>query len=82
MHTATVSTKGWVVIPKELRKKYKLTQGTRVQVVEYGNVLVLVPLSADPITALHGMLADGPSLTNALLMQRKQDYLHEENKGE
>lgn len=81
MHTATVSTKGCVVIPKELHKKYELTKGSLVQIVEYGNVLALVPLSDDPITTLHGMLAGGASLTNELLTQRKQDQIRAANKA-
>ena len=60
MHTAKVSSKGWAVIPKGLREKHGLAQGTRVQVVEYGEVLVLVPLPDDPADALHGTLEDGP----------------------
>ena len=32
----TVSEKGWVVIPAELRRKYNLQPGTEVSVVDYG----------------------------------------------
>jgi AbrB family looped-hinge helix DNA binding protein len=41
--TVTVSERGWVVIPAELRKKHHLHPGTEVQVVDYGGVLALVP---------------------------------------
>ena len=37
----------------------KLKKGNRVQVVDDGNVLALVPLADDPVHALHGMLEDG-----------------------
>ena len=30
MYTLTVSAKGWVVIPKDLREKYGLEKGTQV----------------------------------------------------
>ena len=82
MYTATVSTKGWVVIPKDLRDKYRLKKGTRIQVVDYGNVLALVPLPDDPIDALHGMLAGGPSLTADLLAERARERVREEAHGE
>lgn len=82
MYTAKVSTKGWVVIPKELREKYGLKEGARVQVVDYGNVLVLVPLPEDPIGALYGMLAGGPSLTEELLAEREREREQEEGGGE
>ncbi len=45
----TVSEKGWVVIPADLRKKYKLHPGAQVSVVDYGGVLALVPAMAKPI---------------------------------
>ena len=35
----TVSEKGWVVIPADLRKKYNLHPGAEVAVVDYGGVL-------------------------------------------
>lgn len=82
MYTATVSTKGWVVIPKDLREKYNLRKGTRVQVVDYGNMLVLVPLPDDPVDALHGMLEGGPSLTADLLAERARERAREEGRGE
>ena len=80
MHTATVSTKGWVVIPKDLREKHSLKGGTRVQVVDYGDVLALIPLIDDPIEALHGMLAGGPSLTGELLAERDREREREETR--
>jgi len=82
MYTAKVSTKGWVVIPKDLREKYGLKKGTLVQVVDYGKVLALVPLPDDPVEALHGMLEGGPSLTADLLSERAQERAREEGRGE
>lgn len=78
MNTVKVSTKGWVVIPKPLREKYELEKGTQVQVVDYGQVLALVPLPDDPVEALHGMLEAGPSLTKDLLAERAQEQAREE----
>lgn len=78
MYTATVSTKGWVVIPKDLRDKLGLHKGTQVQIVEYGRVLALVPLPDDPVQGLRGMLAGGPSLTEDLMAERAQERGREE----
>lgn len=82
MYTAKVSTKGWVVIPKELREKYGLKKGTQVRVVDYGNVLALIPLPEDPVEALQGMLEEGPSLTTDLLAERARERAKEEGPGE
>lgn len=82
MYTAKVSAKGWVVIPKDLREKYGLKKGTQVQVIDYGEILALVPLPDDPVEALHGMLEGGPSLTRDLLVERAKERAQEEGHGE
>jgi AbrB family looped-hinge helix DNA binding protein len=69
----TVSEKGWIVIPAELRKKYGLRPGTELSVVDYGGVLALVPTMADPLRQADGMLKGRPSLTRALLAQHRRE---------
>ena len=48
MPTTTVSSKGQVVIPRALREKYRLTSGTRLQVAESEEGLVLAPIKQAP----------------------------------
>lgn len=78
--TLTISNKGWVVIPAELRKKYNLTPGTQVVIVDYGGVLAIVPAMKDPIKQGYGMLKGGPSLTQSLLKERAAERKREEAK--
>lgn len=78
--TLTISNKGWVVIPAELRKKYNLTPGTEVVIVDYGGVLAIVPAMKDPVKQGYGMLKGGPSLTQALLKDRAAERKREEAK--
>jgi AbrB family looped-hinge helix DNA binding protein len=78
MNTATVSAKGWVVIPKAMREKHGLEKGSRVQFVDFGEVLAIVPLPDDPVGALHGMFEGGASLTEELLAEREREQLKEE----
>ena len=80
MRTAKVSTKGWVVIPKELREKHGLKAGSRVRFVDYGDLLTLVPLPDDPVEALHGMLEDVPSLTADLVAERARERMREDGR--
>ncbi|NMC02992.1 MAG: AbrB/MazE/SpoVT family DNA-binding domain-containing protein, partial [Chloroflexi bacterium] len=47
MKTVTVSTKGAIVIPKEIREARGLYPGTRVQIVTYGDVTAIVPVPDD-----------------------------------
>ncbi len=81
MSVMTISEKGWIVIPKALRQKYGLRAGDKVQIVDYGEGLSLIPLPDDPVTALRGMFADGPSLTADLLAERQQAKRQEDEVG-
>lgn len=76
----TISQKGWVVIPAELRKKYHLSPGTEVVVVDYGGVLSIVPALRDPIKQGRGLLKDTPSLTQDLLKEHSLELGREEDK--
>jgi AbrB family looped-hinge helix DNA binding protein len=79
--TATVSTKGWVVIPAELRRKHNLQPGTEAQVVDYGGVLALVPKLPDPIHQAAGMLKGRSSLRGALLAEHRAEHKREKARG-
>ena len=70
MTIAILSSKGSIVIPAELRRKYDLTPGTQVVVVDYGGLIALVPALADPIEEALGLLKDAPSLSPALRYSR------------
>lgn len=79
--TLTISSKGWVVIPAELRKKYNLRPGKSLHVVDYGGVLALTPVMPDPIRQSAGMLYQpGDSLTEALLAGRAQEKAAEDER--
>ncbi len=80
MSQVTVSSKGWVVIPANLRKKYNLTPGRKVQVVDYGGVISLVPVEDDPIEASRGILSGGQSLTDMLVREHAQEVKQDSRK--
>ncbi len=44
MTTVTVSSKYQVVIPKEIRKKFKIKPGQKFQILQQGNKLEFLPL--------------------------------------
>ena len=72
-----LSTKGQVVIPAKLRKKYHLEPGTPLAVEEKDGQIVIVPLPSDPIAALYGVLKDAGPLTDDLLAERRREERHE-----
>jgi AbrB family looped-hinge helix DNA binding protein len=73
MTQVTVSPKGWIVIPAELRRKYGLKPGDQVVVVDLGGVLGIVPALADPVEESAGMLAGDASLADALRASRREE---------
>ncbi len=75
---AKVSTKGWVVIPAPLRKKYGLEPGSTVEILDAEGRIILFPGMKDPIEEACGMLAEGSSLTQDLLAERAKELEREE----
>jgi AbrB family looped-hinge helix DNA binding protein len=70
---STVTTKGQLVIPSKLRRKYSIKEGTQVAFLEQENRLVLQPLTPEFIRSLRGSLKDEPSALKSLLEDRKRD---------
>ncbi len=77
---AKVSTKGWVVIPAPLRKKYGLEPGSTVEILDAEGRIILFPGMKDPIEEACGMLTGGASLTQELLDERAKELECEEGK--
>lgn len=78
--------KGQIVIPAELRKKYGITKGTRIQIYEKNGDIVLNPLTPELIRSrlrkLRGIVKGGPSLTKELEAERARDLENEERRIE
>jgi AbrB family looped-hinge helix DNA binding protein len=68
----TISSKGWGVIPSLFRRQIGLKPGMKMIVTETDGKIVLTPQAGDPVDKLYGKLADGESLTDALLADRKE----------
>jgi AbrB family looped-hinge helix DNA binding protein len=73
MNISTLSEKGWVVIPQELRERYGLKKGNRLHVIDYGGVISIVPASEAPIKNSLGMLKGKTSLVKGLDKSRRED---------
>ena len=52
----TVSSKGQMVIPVAVRERYHITSGSRVEVLDTGQEIVLVPVPKNAFRASRGML--------------------------
>jgi len=53
-YTSIVTSKGQLVIPAALRKRYEITQGTVISFSEGDGTLILQPITARFVTALRG----------------------------
>ena len=68
-----VSSKGQVVLPAEIRRKFRLEAGSELELLDMGDHLVAWPVRTDPVARLRGLLAAGPgerSLIEALMETR------------
>lgn len=81
MAIVRTSAKGQVVIPREIRRALGIAPGTQFHVRIEGKEIVLFPLPPDPIRALRGIAKGGPSLTKALLQDRREELKREEAKA-
>ncbi len=66
MKSATITTKGQITIPKEIRDYLKLEIGSKIGfVIDENGTVKVIPLNV-PVTALSGMLCR-PGLTTATI---------------
>ena len=70
---STVTTKGQLVIPARLRRKYAIRKGTQVTFVEEANGLLLRPLTPEFIRGLRGLLKGKPSASQIMREERKRE---------
>ena len=73
MTMATISARGWVLIPADMRRRHALRPGGRVCIVDYGDVIAIVPVMSDPVADTAGILRAGSSLTTALVAERRAE---------
>ena len=81
MEVAYVTSKGQLVIPAKLRRKYGIKPGTKVCFIEGDREIIFQPVTKEYIRSVSGMLKSGASVTEELLKERAKDKQREENKG-
>jgi AbrB family looped-hinge helix DNA binding protein len=68
----TVSTKGQLVIPAEVRESLGIGPGTRIAVSVEGGSIILEPVSEKLVDETRGMLGGRPSLSKLLQQERRR----------
>lgn len=73
MEVAYVTSKGQLVVPARLRRKYGIKPGTKICFIERDNEIVFQPVTREYIHSVCGMLKSETSVTQELLKERAQD---------
>ena len=74
MDVGYVTTKGQLVIPSKIRKKFGIKPGTRVNFFVEDDGIKMVPVTSETIKANIGFLGnDGASLLKALMEEKKAE---------
>lgn len=77
--SATISSKGQLVIPARLRKKYNLSPRSKVVFGEHNGRLTLEPAALDQVLALRGCLGHLGEDVETWWIQEKQREREREN---
>jgi AbrB family looped-hinge helix DNA binding protein len=78
METAHVTSKGQLVVPSRLRRKYGIKPGTKICFIERDSEIVFQPVTPEYIRSVCGMLKSETPVTAELLKERARDKEHEE----
>lgn len=71
--TSTVTSKGQLVIPARLRRRFGIKRGTVIAFVEEDGRIIVQPVNREFIRGLRGSLKGEPSVLKLLLEERKRE---------
>lgn len=80
MTIVTTSSRGQIVILKEIRKRLHIFPGKKLLIKVEEDRAIITPLPDDPVEHFCGFFKDGPSLTNSLIKERRRDRDRESKK--
>jgi AbrB family looped-hinge helix DNA binding protein len=73
IETSVVTTKGQLVIPARLRRRFGIKKGTMVTFVEDDGRIIVQPITREFIRGLRGSLKGEPTALRGLLEERKRE---------
>ena len=73
---STVTVRGQTSIPAAIRRKHNITAKTKLEWIDDGHSISIIPVPKDPVKALRGMFK-GTDLLKKLLEERKRDRQRE-----
>ena len=73
MEISVVTTKGQVVIPAKLRKKYGIKSGTKIRFEEKDGEIIILPLTEEIVDKNIGFLGTKGKLLKKLMAEKKAE---------
>jgi AbrB family looped-hinge helix DNA binding protein len=80
MFVVTTSSRGQIVIPKDIRKRLQIVPGKKLLIKAERDQVIITPLPDDPVQYFCGFFRDRSSLTKALTHERRKDRDRESKK--
>jgi len=71
--TSTVTSKGQLVVPARLRRRFGIKKGTLISFLEDNGRIIVQPVTREFIRGLRGSLKEEPSALAVLLEERKRE---------
>lgn len=71
METSVVTSKGQIVIPVKIRRKYGMKSGTKVAIIEQEGKLILQPLDKNYFNKLAGIMDEKGKMLQSLMEDKK-----------
>ena len=68
----TATAKGQIVIPSSILRRLGIKEGTRIQIEENGNEIILKPITREYVHSLRGRFR-GKGLLKALMAEKKRE---------
>lgn len=69
---STVTVRGETTIPAAIRRRYNIKAKTKLEWIDDGHIITVMPIPQDPVKALRGRFKDA-NLLEKLLESRKEE---------
>jgi len=73
METSIVTSKGQVVIPAKIRRKFGIHIGTKIQFAEDNGEIKMIPITEETIDSNRGLFGSGGKLLKSLLEEKRKE---------
>jgi AbrB family looped-hinge helix DNA binding protein len=73
METSVITSKGQIVIPVKIRRKYGMKNGIKVAFIEQGDKVIIQPLDKEYFNKLAGILDEKGKMLKSLMEDKKKE---------